>query len=377
MANKMKINLLDLQRQSAIIKDELLNKISMTIDNCDFISGSSVSELEMQLKKYTNSEHVITCGNGTDALQIALMSIENSSNNYVICPSFTFVSTAEVIPLSNCIPYFVDVEKDSFNIDPSQIRIAAENILKMGGNLVAIISVDLYGRPCEYADISSIANEHNCLHISDCAQSFGAKYNQLSVLSIADISTTSFFPTKPLGCYGDGGAIFTNQADTANIMRSIAVHGKGTNKYDNVRIGMNSRLDTMQAHVLIEKMKLIESEILLRQEVATKYITQVENKSILPSTRKDLLSAWAQFTLTVDDEYTRDKLKSYLGKFDIPTGIYYPAPLSEQAPYKSFPRLECKNSLALSKTVLSLPMSPYLGDQEIAFISDKINSFFK
>lgn len=373
----MKINLLDLQRQSKIIKESLISKISMTIDNCDFISGDAVKELEASLQNFTNSENVITCGNGTDALQISLMGILSQPNSYVICPSFTFVSTAEVIPLTNAVPYFVDVEQDSFNIDISQIKEAAENISKIGGKLAAIISVDLYGRPCEYNEIKKIAKKYDCIHISDCAQSFGAKYKNSSVLSLADISTTSFFPTKPLGCYGDGGAIFTNNNDISAKLRSIAVHGKGSNKYDNVRVGLNSRLDTIQAHVLLEKMKLIDNEIAQRQNIAEKYIAQINNKNILPSMDNNLSSAWAQFTLTLESQKVRDNLRSYLEKSSIPSGIYYPAPISEQKPYQDFPKLECKNSKLLSETVLSLPMSPYMNQDEISFISDKLNLFFK
>ncbi len=373
----MKINLLDLHRQAGLIKKDVVKKISKTIDDCDFISGTAVSELEFILQEYTNSKCVIACGNGTDAIQISLMGNLNKPNSYVICPSFTFVSTAEVIPLTNAIPFFVDVDINSFNIIPSQVEEAARKIFEIGGNLAAIISVDLYGRPCNYDEIGKIANKYKCLHISDCAQSFGAKYKNSSVLSIANISTTSFFPTKPLGCYGDGGAIFTNDEDNAARLRSISVHGKGSNKYDNVRVGLNSRLDTIQAHVLIEKMKLIDHEISLRQDVAGKYIDQINNKKILPTVDKDYSSAWAQFTITLENEKIRNKLKSFLEKSGIPSGIYYPSPISEQKPYKDFPSLDCKNAKYLSKTVLSLPMSPYLNEQEISLVTNKINSFFK
>jgi UDP-2-acetamido-2-deoxy-ribo-hexuluronate aminotransferase len=372
----MSINLLDLSEQSKIIKKNLLLAIEDIIDSTDFIQGKQVQELEKILESYTGATHCITCGNGTDALQIALGAAELEPNQYIICPSFTFIATAEVIPRMGLIPYFVDVEKDSFNISITQIKEAIQKILNDGGSVGAIISVDLYGLPADYSSISALAKENNIIFISDCAQSFGAKFQSMSVCSLPDIATTSFFPTKPLGCYGDGGAIFTSNEKYANIARSLAVHGKGDNKYDNVRIGFNSRLDTIQAAVLLEKFKLFDAELEMRQKVADTYSQLINHKVILPKFYSGLLSAWAQYTLTLESAQERAQLQKFLSLSQIPTGIYYPKPMHAQLAYSDFPMSPSPISDYLADRVLSLPMSPYLSDQQIQKITDSINEFF-
>ena len=371
---KQKIDLLDLKAQSRIIKSSLMRRIEESIDNCDFISGAAVAEIESALSDYTCSQNVISCGNGTDALQVALMSL-GADEGYVICPSFSFVATAEIIPLLGLKPHFVDIELDSFNIDPASVEAAAQKITSSGKKIVAIISVDLFGRPCNYNEISRIANKFNTLHISDCAQSFGANYFDSSVLNIADISTTSFFPTKPLGCYGDGGAIFTNNDSLAETMRSICVHGKGEHKYDNIRLGINSRLDTIQAKVLLEKIKILENEIILRNKVAKIYSNNIQRKDMLPTFVEKGRSAWAQFTLRLKSEKERGEFRDYLLNHGIPTGVYYPKIISEQSIYSNYPSESILNSQKCAKTVVSLPMSPYLPTDTQTEICRLINEF--
>lgn len=371
--NHSLIELSNLKRQSSNLQSKVANRFSKIIKNADFIQGEEVKILEDELKKYTNTKNVITCGNGTDALFLALKALDIKSNEYVICPSYSFIATAEIIPLAGGIPYFVDVETSTFNISIESLKMAIMKLKKNNKKIRAIISVDLFGLPVDYEDLINVARENKINLIADCAQSFGAKFDEQSVLSVADIATTSFFPTKPLGCYGDGGAVFTKSDESAEVIKSIAIHGKGSNKYDNVRIGVNSRLDTLQAAVLLEKLMILDEELDLRNKVANKYSEFIEDPYIKPRTFSNKYSSWAQYTIIVPAGYDRASIMQDLSNKNIVTSIFYPKPLHLQIAYKNFPREECKNSVKLSNKSLSLPMGPYLEDEEIERIVSSLN----
>ncbi len=370
----MKLPITDLTKQSRLIKDSLLERIEKIIEEASFIQGEEVELFENKLKTFNDCNHAISCGNGTDALYISLLALDLNEDDFIICPSFSFVATAEVIPLVGAKPYFVDVDKENFNISSKNIKNAISELKSQGKNIRGIISVDLFGLPVDYEDISNIAKENNLFFISDGAQSFGSKFQDKPSLSIADISTTSFFPTKPLGCFGDGGAIFVQSDELSDKIRSICVHGKGKNKYDNIRFGVNSRLDTIQAAVLLEKMSLFEEELILRNEVARLYNNLISDKFVKPRFYKDKISAWAQYTLVTSEDLDRNMVMDVLKKEGISTGIYYPNPIHSQKAYENFPSDGCLNSKYLSSNVLSLPMNPYLTEEEIKTVTGVINS---
>ena len=371
------MELTNLKRQSSRLNNRILERLESIILRANFIQGEEVQELERKLSEYTASPYIVTCGNGTDALQLALMSLNINKGDYVICPAYTFVATAEVIPLAGGIPYFVDVEKDTFNISIEKLKESIEDIEKKGKNIAAIISVDLFGLPVDYDELIDITRKKNITLIADCAQSFGAKYKNNSVLSLADISTTSFFPSKPLGCYGDGGAIFTSSDKQSKIIKSLSVHGKGDNKYDNVRIGINSRLDTFQAAVLIEKLSIFEEELILRNEIAKKYNSLINSKYDKPLSFENKYSAWAQYTLITPEYIDRNEVQKHMTKEGISTAIFYPKPLHMQIAYQSFPKGDCSNSDYLSKHSLSIPFSPYLNEEEISLVADVLNTLIQ
>lgn len=362
---------IDLAAQQKLIRPKLDDAIQKVLDHGQYIMGPEVKELETQLCEFTGAKHALTCANGTDALTIVLMAWGIGRGDAVFVPSFTYVASAEAPALLGATPFFVDVCEDTFNIDPKSFEQAIKDSHSYGLNPAAVIPVDLFGQPANTDLISSIAHEKGIKVLVDGAQSFGATDSNRCVGTHGDATTTSFFPAKPLGCYGDGGAIFTDNSDLASAINSIRLHGKGTEKYDNVVIGMNSRLDTIQAAILIEKLKIFPKEIVLRNQVAMKYSQSLQHKYNVPYLSDNIVSSWAQYTLVVPD---RDALQKKLKDKNIPTAIYYPKALSQQLGYSHYPIVSTGLLVSerLSGQVLSLPMHPYLSSIQIEEICDAL-----
>ena len=337
-----------------------------------YIMGPEVREFENNLCDFTKSKHSITCANGTDALSLVLMAWSIGPGDAVFVPSFTYIATAEAPAQLGATPFFVDVCNKTFNLDVESFKQAILDAKKMGLNPAAVIPVDLYGLPSNVDAIDVVAKDSGIKVLIDGAQSFGGLNRNRRVGSMGDATTTSFFPAKPLGCYGDGGAVFTQDDYLAEKINSIRLHGKGEYKYDNIRIGLNSRLDTLQAAILIEKLKIFSNELILRQNVADRYTKGIKNKDITPYVPENLNSAWAQYTLKV---HNRTKFQEALKEKNIPTVIYYPIPLSLQKGYSKFPTVSLgdKNSIKLSGQVVSLPMYPYLSEEMQDKIIDEVN----
>lgn len=360
---------IDLAAQQKLIRPQLDDAIKKVLDHGNYIMGPEVKEFEGQLRDFTGAKHALTCANGTDALTVVLMAWGIGRGDAVFVPSFTYVATAEAPAQLGATPFFVDVCEENFNIDPKSFKQAIIDCHSQGLNPAAVIPVDLFGQPANTDLITSIAHSEGIKVLVDGAQSFGAIDTGRRVGTLGDATTTSFFPAKPLGCYGDGGAIFTDDGDLASAINSIRLHGKGTEKYDNVIIGVNSRLDTIQAAILIEKLKIFPKELALRNQVAMEYSQRLEHNFKVPNIPDELVSAWAQYTLIVPN---RETLQKKLNAENIPTAIYYPKALSQQSGYCHFPRVSSGLSISekLSGQVLSLPMHPYLSSSQVNSICD-------
>lgn len=350
---------IDLAAQQKLIRPQLDLAISRVLDHGQYIMGPEVKEFEGQLREYTGAKHALTCANGTDALTLVLMAWGIGQGDAVFVPSFTYVATAEAPAQLGATPFFVDVCEDTFNIDPQSFKQAIIDSRTLGLNPAAVIVVDLFGQPADVDAITEIAHAESIKVLVDGAQSFGATSKGRKVGSMGDATTTSFFPAKPLGCYGDGGAVFTNSDEDKETLNSIRLHGKGVQKYDNIRIGLNSRLDTIQAAILIEKLKLFPEELRLRSEVAKIYSDQLSEICTVPRLMSKNSSSWAQYTLKLKN---RDSLQSNLKEAGIPSIVYYPIALSQQIGYRDYPMVSFGVTVSetLSRKVLSLPMHPYL-----------------
>ncbi|HDZ9245427.1 TPA: DegT/DnrJ/EryC1/StrS family aminotransferase [Vibrio cholerae] len=347
---------IDLGAQQARIKDKIDLGIQNVLSHGQYILGPEVDELEKKLTEYTGSKHCITVANGTDALQIAQMALGIGPGDEVITPGFTYIATAETVALLGAKPVYVDVCPKTYNLDPSKLEAAITSKTK------AIIPVSLYGQCADFDAINAIAEKYDIPVIEDSAQSFGASYKGRKSCNLTTIACTSFFPTKPLGCYGDGGAIFTNDDELALIMRQIARHGQDR-RYHHIRVGVNSRLDTLQAAILLPKLELLQEEIALRNKVANRYSEKLRTYGIkaVPHIEDYNECAWAQYTIRVKD---REKVQLKLQSAGIPTAVHYPIPLNKQPAVKdSSVFLPVGDEIA--KEVLSLPMHPYLTDNEI------------
>ena len=366
----------DLKEQYQQNKEAIDRAIAGVIDNTHFISGPQVAELEKQLAEYVGVKHCIACGNGTDALLLALMAWDIKAGDLVFVPDFTFFSSAEVIATLGATPVFVDVDYDTFNMDIDSLKRAIEAVEEKDRHrMKAVIVVDLFGQPARLNEIKKIASDYGMFLLEDGAQGFGGELNGKKACSFGDISTTSFFPAKPLGCYGDGGAVFTDNDDWAELVRSFRVHGKGKDKYDNVRIGMNSRLDTLQAAILIEKLKIFkEYEFDRCNEVASHYTRELSGTVHTPVVLPDMCSSWAQYTVKFDNKELRDKAVAVLKENGIPTAIYYAKPMHLQKAFAdvSSNAEELQVSTRLCDVVLSLPMHPYLTEEKVTFICNKL-----
>ncbi len=370
----------DLKRQYKYIRDRIDRNVQSVIDSSSFIGGSMVSELERDLASSVGVKHCISCANGTDALQIALMAWGIGEGDAVFVPDFTFFSSGEVVSAVGAAPIFVDVRQDTFNIDigplEEQIRIINED-----GRLKpkVVIAVDLFGQPAEYDEIRRVADKHGLLVLEDGAQGFGGTIEGKKACSFGDISTTSFFPAKPLGCYGDGGAIFTDNDEWDELIRSIKVHGKGYNKYDNIRIGMNSRLDSIQAAVLLAKLPVfMDEEVEKEQEIASKYTELLQKTVTTPVVLQGYVSSWAQYTIQLENKTKRDGLQAFLKEKGIPSMIYYQKPMHRQKAFEGSSFIYDDNypvTNRLCETVLSLPFHPYLEGSEIEMVSDEIKRY--
>lgn len=360
------IEFIDLGAQRRRLGRRIDEAILRVIDHGKFIMGPEVAELEEQLAVFCGAKHVLSCANGTDALGLALMAKNLDRGQAVLVPSFTFAATAEVVAWFDAVPVFVDVCEDTFNMDPASLEAGIITARRLGLEPAGVITVDLFGMPADYDEILAIAAAHRLWVVCDAAQGFGATYKGRNVGTLGDITTTSFFPAKPLGCYGDGGAVFTDDDEAAAVLRSLRVHGQGSDKYDNVRIGMNARLDTIQAAVLSAKLAIFADEIAVRDRVAARYCEMLADAVTVPEVPPGLSSVWAQYTVRLPPGRDRDHVAARLKAYGIPTAVYYARPLHRQTAYRDYP--SAGNGLPVSERlaeeVLSLPMHPYLSPRD-------------
>ena len=351
----------DLGAQRRRIGPAMDAAIGRVLTHGQFILGPEVSQLESGLSAFCGARHTVTCANGTDALVLALMLKGVGPGDAVVCPAFTFAATAEAVALRGATPVFADVLEDTFNLDPASTEAAIALARRLGLRPVGLIPVDLFGLPADYDRLAAIARGHGMWIVCDAAQSFGAVHRGRPVGTLGDVTTTSFFPAKPLGCYGDGGALFVEADADAEVLHSLRVHGKGRDKYDNVRLGLNSRLDTLQAAVLLEKLAVFPVEIEARGQIAARYTTALKDTVAVPTIPDGLTSVWAQYTLRIPGG-RRDAVAARLRASGVPTSVYYPQPLHRQTAYRDAP--VAGNGLPVSDRlateVLSLPMHPDL-----------------
>lgn len=363
---------IDLGEQRRRIAPEIDAAIATVLDHGKFIMGPEVARLEAELCDFTGANHAVTCASGTDALVLALLAHGVGPGDAVVVPTFTFAATAEAVALLGATPVFADIEPKTFNIDPSSIEAALEVAGDAGLRAVGIIPVDLFGLPADYDSIAKIADANGLWVLADAAQSLGASVKGTRVGTLAPVTTTSFFPAKPLGCYGDGGAVFCTDESYDQVLRSLRVHGQGSDKYDNVRIGINGRIDTLQAAILLVKLGVFPGEIDARQVVGARYADLLSDVVETPTTPDGSVSAWAQYTLRVAN---RDGVAASLKSAGIPTAVYYPRPLHQQTAYKAFPTAPSMGeSERAAREVLSLPMHPYLTEAEQVRVSDAVRS---
>lgn len=369
----------DLKKQYQVLKPQMDAAMLEVAENCNFISGKQVTELEQQLAEYVGVKHCVTCGNGTDALTLVMMAWDIKAGDAVFVPTFTFFASAEVVAFEGATPVFVDVDERTFNVDPVKLEEAIEQVKKEGKlNPRAVIAVDLFGQPADYTKIEEICKKHGLLLLEDGAQGFGGKIGDRTACSFGDAAATSFFPAKPLGCYGDGGAVFTNDDEMADYMRSIRVHGKSpADKYDNLRIGLNSRLDTIQAAVLKVKLQAFKDHELESVNRAAKlydeYLGNVVKTPVVP---EGFYSSWAQYTLILDSKEQRTHLQEELKEQGIPTMVYYPKPMHLQGAFADlgYKKGDFPVAESLCERVLSLPMHPYLNEEDIRFVANAVKA---
>lgn len=360
---------IDLKGQYETLKPQMDQAIAAALTEARFISGPQVQRLERALADFVGVRHCVTCANGTDALSLALMAWGVGPGDAVFVPDFTFFATAEVVSHCGATPVFVDVREDTFNLDPTSLEEAVTRV-EHDGKLIprAVIPVDLFGQPADYPAICRVARKYGLKVLEDGAQGFGGRLDGKRACSFGEIATTSFFPAKPLGCYGDGGALFTNDEETAALLRSLCVHGKGSFKYDNVRIGRNSRLDTLQAAILQVKLEAFQShELQDRERWANAYTQRLSALVSTPVVPEGYVSSWAQYTIRLTTKEQRDRLQAGLKGRGIPSMVYYPKPLHLQTVYQdcNLYGMSLERAVRLCDTVLSLPMHPYLTEQAV------------
>ena len=366
----------DLAKQYQVLKQDMDQAMLNVASNAHYIMGPQVKELEQQLAGYVGVKHCLTCANGTDALTLALKAWNIGPGDAVFVPDFTFFSSAEVVALEGATPVFVDVDENTYNIDVESLEAAIQQTLADGQlKPKVIVAVDLFGLPANYPLVKAVAEKYHLFILEDGAQGFGGTINGQKACSFGDISTTSFFPAKPLGCYGDGGAVFTDNDEWAALIQSYRVHGKGTDKYDNVRIGLNSRLDTMQAAILQVKLRAFDREVEQVNEAARLYTKLLKNYVKTPVIPEKFGSSWAQYTIQLNDKEQRDRIQQALKDAGIPSMVYYPKTMHQQTAFKNVAQNDnciCSVADRLSNTVLSLPMHPYLESSDIELISSTL-----
>ncbi|UCH47991.1 MAG: DegT/DnrJ/EryC1/StrS family aminotransferase [Betaproteobacteria bacterium] len=359
-----RIAFIDLQAQRRRLGSRIDEAISRVMAHGQFIMGPEVAECEKRLASFCGARHVVTCGSGTQALFMALRAFGVTAGDAVFVPSFSFVAPAEACALLGATPVFVDIQEGTFNIDPNCLEEAIDTANRHGLRPAGIISVDLFGQPADYPAVRDVATRFGLFILADAAQSFGASLNGKRVGTLGDITATSFFPAKPLGVYGDGGALFTDDDDMASVLRSIRMHGAGEHRYDHVRTGLNGRMDTIQAAVLIEKLSIFDEEIRLRQRVSERYCAELGDLVSVPHLADQVTSVWAQYTLVMRD-HDRDTIAERLKEAGVPTAVYYRIPIHRQEAYRAFP-VSTKGlpvTEAMAGQVLSLPMHPYLSEE--------------
>jgi dTDP-4-amino-4,6-dideoxygalactose transaminase len=367
---------IDIAAQRARLGTAIDAAVSRVLAHCRFIDGPEVAELEAQLAAFCGARHVVACASGTDALLMVLMAREVGPGDAVLCPSFTFCATGEVVALLGATPVFVDVDEATFNIDPASLKRGILTAKRLGLKPVAVIPVDLFGQSADHDAIAAIAREEGLFVLDDACQAFGASYKGRRLGTSGLATATSFFPAKPLGCFGDGGAIFTDDAELAEILRSIRVHGQGADKYDNVRLGLTGRLDTMQAAILIEKLKIFEDEIAARNVVAERYTQALDDVVTVPRLAAGCDSIWAQYTIRLPRGIDRDGFAAALKAKGVPTAIYYPKSMHQQSAYRDFPVADngLPVSEMLSGDVISLPMHAYLDEPTQARVIEAVRA---
>jgi dTDP-4-amino-4,6-dideoxygalactose transaminase len=358
------IPLIDVAAQRQRLGKALDEAVARVLGHCQFLGGPEVTQLEQDLAAFSGAKHVVTCSSGTDALLMVLMAKGVRPGDAVLCPSFTFCATGEAVALTGATPVFVDVEEATFNMDAVSLKRGIATARKLGLKPKAVIPVDLFGQSADHDAVAAIAAEEGLFVLDDAAQGFGASYKGRRLGTFGLATATSFFPAKPLGCFGDGGAIFTDDDELAQTLRSVRVHGQGFDKYDNVRLGLTARLDTMQAAILIEKLKIFEDEVAARNRIAERYARGLGNLVTVPRLAKGCTSVWAQYTIRLPRGTDRDGFAAALKAQGIPTAIYYPKSMHQQTAYKDFPVANggLPVSEQLSSDVISLPMHAYLDE---------------
>lgn len=368
------IPFIDLKAQRARLKAEMDKAIEKVLDEGRYILGPEVHELEAKLAEFNGMGRALSCANGTDAILIPLMAWGIGPGDAVFVPSFTFAATAEVVVLAGASPVFVDIDRDTYNLDPQSL-IAAIEAVKAAGELTpkAVIAVDLFGQPADYPQLSEIARAHELKLVSDCAQGFGCTLDGKSSLHWADALTVSFYPAKPLGAYGDAGAVLCKDDALYDVMKSVRVHGEGKDRYEYARIGLNSRLDTLQAAILLSKLSVFSEEIRLRQSVADRYNAGMAQYVKTPKVIAGAQSTWAQYTIEVSD---RDGFRAHMGEKGVPTAVYYPIPLHLHEPYAGYPRAPQGLPVTedVAQRVVSLPMHPDMPDAHVEQVVDAVKA---
>jgi dTDP-4-amino-4,6-dideoxygalactose transaminase len=372
------IPFIDVGAQRRRLKKEIDAAVLRVLDHAQFIMGPEVRAVEADLAAFCGAKHALSCASGTDALMLVMLAKGIGPGDAVICPTFTFCATAEVVALVGATPVFVDVEETTFNIDPTKIAGAVATAKKMGLKPKAIIPVDLFGLSADFDAINAAAKAEGMFVLDDAAQGFGATYKGRKVGTLSDVTATSFFPAKPLGCFGDGGAVFTDDDDLIEVLRSVRVHGQGSDKYDNVRIGLTARLDTMQAAILIEKLKIFPDEIAARDIVAKRYNQLLKDVVKVPEVPAGHTSVWAQYTIRLP-KGARDGFAAALKADGVPTAIYYPIPLHRQQAYKQYPVGEGGAGVSdrLADEVISLPMHAYIDAPTQERVADAVRRALK
>ena len=371
------MDFIDLKTQQSKIREKIDKRIKSVLDHGKYIMGPEVLELEEKLASYVGMEYCLSCSSGTDALLIPLLANGIGHGDAVITTPFTYIATAEVMALLGAKPIFVDIYESTYNLNPDGIESAIKYAEHRGLNPKAIIPVDLFGLPARYRMINKLAKRHNLLIIEDAAQGFGGAIREKKAGSFGDISSTSFFPAKPLGCYGDGGAIFTNNEELAKIMKSIRVHGSGFDKYENIRVGINGRLDTIQAAILLEKLSIFNDELVLRNQVADYYKNNINSIFTKPFIPDGYMSSWAQYSLLANSESERNEIMSILSNANIPSMIYYKLPLHLQTVFKKLGYRDGDFPISekTSKQIFSIPMHPYLDNDKQNRIIEILNNY--